>query len=69
MAELRPAYERLASLKILLGQPVNLGRFGGLRIATGARDLLDDPGDGGSSRIFAALREITRPRASSGGDR
>jgi hypothetical protein len=69
MAELRPAYERLASLKILLGQPVNLGRFGGLRIATGARDLLDDPGDGGLARIFAALLEITQPQRRPDGDR
>lgn len=69
VAELRPAYERLASLGILLGQPVTLGRFGGLRIATGARDLLDDPSDGGLVRIFAALREITQPPRCPGGDR
>jgi hypothetical protein len=59
-AELRPLYERLASLGILLGQPVGLGRFGGLRIAVGARDLFADaPADGGLPRVFAALEDLT----------
>ena len=59
-AELRPLYERLASLGILLGQPVGLGEFGGLRIAVGARDLFADaPADGGLPSVFAALKDLT----------
>ncbi len=60
-AELRPLYEHLAHLGILLGQPVGLGPFGGLRIAIGARDLLDGAGDGGLASVFAALEEATTP--------
>jgi hypothetical protein len=60
-AELRPLYERLARAGVLLGQPVTLGSFGGLRIAIGAGDLLDGPRDGGLPRIFAALEEATTP--------
>jgi hypothetical protein len=57
-AELRPLYARLARDGVLLGQPVGLGAFGGLRIAVGARDLLPGaPADGGLPRLFAALRE------------
>lgn len=60
-ADLRPLYERLASAGILLGQPVGLGRFGGLRIAVGARDLLAGPSaDRDLPRLFAALEEATR---------
>jgi hypothetical protein len=33
-AELRPLYERLACEGVLFGQPVSLGSFGGLRVAT-----------------------------------
>lgn len=56
-AELRPLYARLARDGVLLGQPVGLGAFGGLRIAVGARDLLPGaPADGGLPRLFAALR-------------
>ena len=62
--ELRPLYERLARGGILLGQPVSVGSFGGLRIAVGARDLLPDaPDDGGLARLFLALKletECTR---------
>ena len=61
VTELRPLYERLASDGVLLGQPVGLGRFGGLRIAVGARDLLPDAAmDGGLSHLFAALEDATR---------
>jgi hypothetical protein len=57
---LRPLYERLASAGVLLGQPVNLGPFGGLRIAIGARDLLADaPADGGLPLLFGALKDVT----------
>jgi hypothetical protein len=62
-AELRPVYTGLANQGVLLGQPVGLGRFGGLRIAIGARDLL--PGasvDAGLSRLFAALEQAVRPK-------
>jgi hypothetical protein len=55
-AELRPLYEQLALGGVLLGQPVSLGSFGGLRLAIGARDLLSS-GDGGLARVFAALEE------------
>jgi hypothetical protein len=59
-AELRPLHARLARDGVLLGQPVELGAFGGLRIAIGARDLLPDaPADGGLPRLFMALREAT----------
>jgi hypothetical protein len=60
-AELRPLYQRLASEGVLLGQPVGLGRFGGLRIAVGARDLLSGAAaDGGLPWLFAALEYATR---------
>jgi hypothetical protein len=58
--ELRPLYERLARLGVLLGQPVGLGRFGGLRIAIGARDLLNGPDDDGMARVFGALTDVTK---------
>ena len=61
VAELRPLYARLARTGVLLGQPVALGSFGGLRIAIGAGDLIDGPRDGGLPRIFAALQEATAP--------
>jgi hypothetical protein len=61
VAELRPVYERLARSDVLLGQPVGLGSFGGLRLAVGARDLLDGLGDGGLVRVFTALAEATLP--------
>ena len=59
--ELRPLYESLARRGILLGQPVNLGPFGGLRIAVGARDLVKSASDGGLPHLFDALEEATRP--------
>jgi hypothetical protein len=59
-AELRPLYERLALGRVLLGQPVSVGSFGGLRLAIGARDLLSS-GDGELARVFAALEEATAP--------
>jgi hypothetical protein len=54
-AELRPIYLRLAKEGVLLGQPVGLGPFGGLRIAIGARELIDGQGVAGLSRVFDAL--------------
>jgi hypothetical protein len=60
-AELRPLYEGLTHAGVLLGQPVGLGPFGGLRIAIGARDLLEGHGDGGLAHVFAALEEATTP--------
>jgi hypothetical protein len=59
-AELRPLYERLGQAGILLGQPVGLGRFGGLRLAFGARDLLE-PDNRALTHIFAMLEEATAP--------
>ena len=59
-AELRRIYLRLARNKVLVGQPVDLGRFGGLRLAVGARDFLPGaPADGDLARLFAALAEAT----------
>ena len=58
-AELRPLYEHMARNGVLLGQPVGLGSFGGLRLAFGARDLLD--GDSGLTRVFATLQAATTP--------
>jgi hypothetical protein len=56
--ELRSMYTELASNGVLLGQPVEFGCFGGLRIAVGARDLLPSaPTDGGLPRLFEALEE------------
>ena len=52
---LRPLYQRLARAGVLLGQPVDLGPFGGLRIALGARDLVERPHDGGWSRLSSVL--------------
>jgi len=66
--ELRPLYERLAFLGILLGQPVSLGSFGGLRVAIGARDLLDGSGDGGLAHVFTTLDRVVSPPRSIGGD-
>jgi hypothetical protein len=66
-AELRPFYEHLARRGVLLGQPVSLGSFGGLRIAIGARNLLEGRGDGGLPRVFAALEEATTPSRCLGG--
>jgi hypothetical protein len=58
-AELRPLYERLAREGVLFGQPVSLGSFGGLRVAIGARNLLDGFGDGVLADIFAVLARAT----------
>jgi hypothetical protein len=67
-AELRPLYERLARGGVLLGQPVSLGPSGGLRIAIGARDLVNGHGVGGLARVFTALEEATAPSSYSRGD-
>ena len=63
VAELRLLYEHLARDGILLGQPVDLGSFGGLRIAISARDLLDGRAPGGLDIVRDALADVT---ASSG---
>jgi hypothetical protein len=60
-AELRLLHERLAHMGVLLGQPVGLWSFDGLRIAIGARDLLGWQCDGCLARVFAALEEATSP--------
>lgn len=57
-AELRPLYEHLEQAGVLLGQPVGLGPFGGLRLAFGARDLLE-PSNRVLTRVFATLEEAT----------
>jgi hypothetical protein len=59
VTELRPLYERLARDGILLGQPVGFGRFGGLRVAIGARDLLEGTGAGdGMARLLNTLASL-----------
>ena len=67
--ELRPLHERLARRAVLLGQPVGLGSFGGLRIAIGARDLLDGSSDSGLARVFAAVEEVTATSRGLHGDK
>jgi hypothetical protein len=56
---LRLLYDHLARDSILLGQPVDLGSFGGLRIAIGARDLLDGAAPGGLDLVLDALVDTT----------
>jgi hypothetical protein len=53
--ELRPIYERLAGEGILLGQPVSLGSFGGMRIAIGARDVVAGS-IAGTDRLLDAIK-------------
>ncbi len=63
--ELRPIYTRMAERGVLLGQPVEFGEFGGLRIAIGARDLL--PGaiaEGNLEEVLSVLREVSLARMS-----
>ena len=62
-AELRLLSEQLARDGILLGQPVDIGSFGGLRIAIGARDILDAGAADRLDLVFDALANVT---ASSG---
>ena len=71
-AALQPLYRRLARHDILLGQPVTVGRFGGLRIALGVRDVLGaspDTGDQAQTigpdlpRVFDALRHMVNEPA------
>lgn len=71
MTEVRGLYENLAWGGVLLGQPVDLGPFGGLRIAMGARELWDE-GKGyepGLAKAFSALKVATTPRCSSKSER
>jgi len=60
VAALRPVYEQLAGAGVLLGQPVGLGSFGGLRIAIGARDLIEGGTSRRLDRVFAALDTVTQ---------
>lgn len=61
-AELRPLYERLTREGVLLGQPVGLGLFGGLRVAVGARDAIEPKPDR-LRRIFDVLAQAVTPAA------
>ncbi|HEX3989604.1 MAG TPA: hypothetical protein VHX39_00385 [Acetobacteraceae bacterium] len=69
VAELRPLYERLARLGALFGQPVDLGGFGGLRVAIGAQTLLDGSGDGDLAGVFAILERAASPASGIGTER
>jgi hypothetical protein len=64
-AALRPLYQRLAGAGVLLGQPVGLGAFGGLRIAIGARDV-SGPAPDHLPRLFDTLAELTAPLPAGG---
>ncbi len=64
-AALRPLYQRLARAGVLLGQPVALGAFGGLRIAIGARDVSGGAPDH-LPRLFDTLAEATAPAPAGG---
>jgi hypothetical protein len=65
--ELRPIHAHLARSGVLLGQPVDLGSCGGLRIAIGARTLMGRR-DSGLARVFAALEAATTFPRGPGGD-
>jgi hypothetical protein len=69
VAELRLLYERLARLGALFGQPVDLGPFGGLRVAIGAQTLLDGSGEGDLARVFATLERAASPVSGIGTER
>ena len=56
-----PLYQGLAARGVLVGQPVGLGAFGGLRLAIGARDLVDQIPACDLARVFAALEQMTAP--------
>jgi hypothetical protein len=57
VAELRPIYQRLAQEGVLLGQPVGVGAFGGLRVAIGARDVFQ-PAPDAARQLLDAIREL-----------
>jgi hypothetical protein len=62
VAELKPIHERLARGGVLLGQPIGLGAFGGLRVAIGARDVVQEAA-GGFDRLLEAIRTLRCERA------
>jgi len=53
---LHPLYRRLARAGVLVGQPVGLGRFGGLRVAISARDVITGDVSHGVQRLLEGLR-------------
>jgi hypothetical protein len=55
--ELLPLYRTLAARGVLLGQPVGLGAFGGLRLAIGARDVLAGSIDAPLARLVRAYTQ------------
>ena len=58
-AALRALYAGLANENVLIGQPVELGPFGGLRIAIGARYLLHPAAEAADlHHLFAALEAV-----------
>nr|WP_294523997.1 hypothetical protein [uncultured Rhodopila sp.] len=64
VADLKPMHERLARGGVLLGQPVSLGTFGGLRVAIGARDLVKEA-LGEVDRLLEAIRGLGHEAAGS----
>ncbi len=62
MTELQPIYRRLAQQGVLPGQPVSLGTFGGLRVAIGARDVVQaEPA--AARRLLDAIKGLTHETA------
>nr|WP_294506782.1 hypothetical protein [uncultured Rhodopila sp.] len=55
--DLKLIHERLAHGGVLLGQPVSLGAFGGLRVAIGARDVVHGAIDE-ADRLLEAIRGL-----------
>jgi hypothetical protein len=64
VGDLKPIHERLARGGVLLGQPVSLGAFGGLRVAIGARDVVHPPVDA-ADRLLEAIRGLGHEAAAS----
>jgi len=58
--ELRPVYRDLARAGVLVGQPVELGRVGGLRVAISARDVITGDVSHGLRRLVDRLRCLER---------
>ena len=59
-AELRPIYRALAGQGVLVGQPVDLGPFGGLRVAVGMRDVARGSITGSLARLADAWHKVWR---------
>ena len=54
VAQLRQIYRGLADQAVLVGQPVDLGPFGGLRVAIGMRDIVRGSSEASLQRLAGA---------------